>query len=193
MKRGFVIRTVLCLVVGTAVGAGGAVLTVRSGAVTTGAPIGAWTTANDYGSAEAGARTRAVVALRGLLALPAREARYYNAAVDDDGAKLDARCRYRITGGALPARWWSLTLYDSQGYLVPNAPRIYAINSTRLPEAEQANWTIVAAPDLQPGHWLPTGGTGNFELTLRAYLPAGEGRTDFSRAELPRIVREACK
>ncbi|MES2989143.1 MAG: DUF1214 domain-containing protein [Pseudomonadota bacterium] len=167
-------------------------MTVRSGAMTTGAPIGAWTTGSDYGSAEAGAKTRAVVALRGLLALPAREARYYNAAMDDAGAPLEGKCRYRISGGALPARWWSVTLYDRTGYLVANPARIYAINSARLAIAEQANWAIVAAPEPQDGHWLPTGGAAHFELTLRAYLPEGAGKRDFTRDELPRIVREGC-
>lgn len=192
MKLSFALRTLLCLLVGTAIGIGGAILTVRSGALSSGAPIGAWTTGSDYGSAEAGARTRAVVALRGLLALPAREARYYNAAVDDSGVPLDGKCRYRISGGVLPARWWSVTLYDPQGYLVANAPRIYSINSARLPEAEQTHWQIVVAPDAQPGHWLPSGGAAHFELTLRAYLPAGDGKRDFTRDELPRIVREGC-
>ncbi|MBX3564504.1 MAG: DUF1214 domain-containing protein [Sphingomonas sp.] len=191
MRLGFVARSLLCLLAGAAIGIGGAALTVRSGAAATSA-VGPWTTGSDYGSAEAGARTRAVIALRGLLALPAREARYYNAAVDDAGAPLDGKCRYRIAGGALPARWWSITLYGHDGYLVANAPRIYAINSTGLPAAAQTHWQIVAAPDPQPGHWLPTGGVAKFELTLRAYLPAEAGKRDFTRDELPRIVRESC-
>ncbi len=128
-----------------------------------------------------------------LLALPATEARYYTAAVDDAGRPLEGRCTYAINGGGLPGRWWSLTLYDRAGYLVANQPGIYSVGSAGLPSSEQAHWTVVASPDKQPGHWLPTGGIDRFELTLRAYLPDDGGKGNFTQAQLPSIVREACK
>src|SRR4051812_3300826 len=130
-------RYLICGVLGVLIGAGGAVWSIRIGALGSADTMGAWTTGKDFGSAQASAYTRAVVALRGLLALPASEARYYNAAVDSEGHSLEGRCRYRVLGSGLPTRWWSLTLYDTKGYLVANQPGIYSVNSAGMPSAEQ--------------------------------------------------------
>jgi hypothetical protein len=180
----------ICGLAGILAGAGGAVWSVRAGALGAQTRIGAWTTGADFGTAEASARTRAVVALRGLLALPAREARYYNAAVDDAGRPLDGRCRYAVTGGDVPGAWWSLTLYDPEGYLVPNPAGIYSVESAAVPD--RSRWAVAVAPDRQPGAWLPTGGKERFELTLRVYLPNDGGRGNLTAAQLPRIVRQGC-
>jgi hypothetical protein len=182
----------ICGLAGILFGAGGAVWSVRAGALGSADTIGPWTTGRDFGTAQASAHTRAVVALRGLLALPASEARYYTAAVDDAGRPLEGRCRYAISGGGLPGKWWSLTLYDRAGYLVANPAGLYSVGSAGLPSSEQAHWTVIVAPDRQGGHWLPTGGIDRFELTLRAYLPDDGGKGNFTRAQLPRIVREGC-
>ena len=185
-------RLAICGIAGVVLGGGGAVVSVRAGALGAQSVIGPWTTGRDFGSAAASRYTRAVVALRGLLALPAAEARYYNAAVDDSGAPLDGACRYVVTGGALPAKWWSLTLYDSAGYLVPNEAGVYSVGSAGLPANEAARWQVVVAPMAQPGHWLPTGRIARFELTLRAYLPTDHGAGDFTAAQLPRIAKAGC-
>ena len=186
------LRYLVCAVVGTVAGIGIAAQTVRSGAFGSNMAIGPWTTGTDFGTAQASARTRAVVALRGLLALPASEARYYTAATDDTGRPLDGHCRYHLAGGALPAKWWSITVYDGAGYLVKNDAGIYSLGSAALGAGEQARWNVVLAPDRQPGHWLPTGKIDHVELTLRIYLPADGGHGNLARAQLPAITREAC-
>lgn len=186
-------RLVVGAVLGVAVGTGGAIWSVRAGTLGMQSAIGPWMTGKDFGTAAATPYTRAVVALRGLLALPAHEARYYTAATDDAGRPLKGRCRYRIRGGALAAKWWSLTLYDRAGYLVANAPGVYSVGSVGLSRAEQPAWTIIVAPDQQAGHWLPTGNERQFELTLRVYLPAGGARGDLARGSLPSIERISCR
>jgi len=177
-------------VLGVVFGVGVAVQSVRGGALGGNVAFGPWQTGADFGTADAGALTRAVVALRGLLALPAHEARYYNAAVDDAGRTLDGKCRYRIAGGDLPAQWWSLTLYTADGYLAGNGP--FSIESAALPASEQRNWQVTVAPTRQPGHWLPTAGLDRFQLTLRTYLPDNDGKAAADRSVLPTITREAC-
>jgi hypothetical protein len=189
MKRWM--RYLICGVLGVLIGAGSAAWSIRIGALGSARAIGPWTTARDLGTAQASAYTRAVVALRGLLALPASEARYYNATVDSNGRPLVGKCRYHIVGRELPGRWWSLTLYDREGYLIANQPGIYSVGSAGLPVAEQTNWTVIVAPDAQPGHWLPTGGKA-FELTLRTYLPYDGGKGDLAKDQLPVITREDC-
>lgn len=183
-------RYLVMAVVGVIVGLGLAIWSVRAGALGSNVRIGPWTTGADLASAGQSARTRAVVALRGLLALPAREARYYNAAVDDAGRPLDGKCRYRITGGALPAQWWSLTLYDREGYLAGKGP--YSIAGAAVPPAERGRWTILVSPQQQGGLWLPTAGLDRFELTLRTYLPENAGRSEPARDQLPSIRQEGC-
>jgi len=185
-------RYLIAIVAGMGTGVAGAAYTVRSGALGSGVAIGPWRTGSDFGTAEASARTRAVISLSGLLALPAREARYYTAATDDAGAALDGRCTYRVSGGALPGRWWGLTLYDDAGYLVPNTAGVFSVQSAVLTPAERAEWTITVAPDRRPGHWLPTSGIERFDLTLRTYLPPGAGRGTPRHEELPRIAKLGC-
>lgn len=183
-------RYLIAVVVGIVVGLGSAIYAVRAGALGSNVSIGPWATGKDFGTAEQGARTRAVVARRGLLALPAREARYYTASVDDAGRSLDGRCSYRITGGALPGRWWSMTLYDGDGYLAGDGP--YSIGNAAIPAENQGRWTVLVSPQRQPGNWLPTAGLKHFELTVRTYLPPDAGKTNPARDQLPSIRRETC-
>lgn len=186
------LRYALCGAIGLALGGGIAVQRIRAGSLGAMRAIGPWRTGTDFGRARADAYIRAVVALRGLLALPAHEARYYNAATDSTGQPLDGKCRYRVSGGLLPTRWWSLTLYDHAGYLVPNQANIFSIPSMAIGRDEAARWAITVAPAEQAGHWLPTGRIDRFELTLRAYLPDDGGIGSMTRDQLPSIVREGC-
>ena len=184
-------RYVIGAVAGIAIGSAAAVHMLRGTALGSDVAIGPWATGRDFATEGAGAKTRAAVALRGLLALPASEARYYNAATDDAGRPLDGHCRYRVSGGELPAAWWSLTLFDREGYLVGDGP--YSIEGAALPAADQRNWSVTVSPTAAgKGLWLPTDNVDRFELTLRLYLPANGGTADLARATLPSIVREAC-
>ena len=185
-------RYSLLAALGLVSGASFAVHTVRAGALRSGVAIGPWMTGTDFGTVEASARTRAVVALSGLLALPAQEARYYTASEDSAGQPLDGRCSYKVTGGLLPGRWWSLTLYDSAGYLVPNPAGIYSVEGAALTASERSGWIIEVSPQRKPGHWLPTGDLAQVALTLRTYLPPDAGRTNPALATLPSITKEHC-
>ena len=183
------LRYATCGVLGIALGTAVAIRHVGAG--TPGAATaGPWRTGSDFGSVRADAYTRAVVALRGLLALPAREARYYTATTDSAGAPLDGTCRYRVSGGAIPARWWSLTLYDTAGYLVASQAGRFSVASAAI--ADPARWSIAVAPAEQAAPWLPTGRIARFDLTLRTYLPDGGGAAPLTPAQLPVIVREGC-
>ncbi|HEX4693002.1 DUF1214 domain-containing protein [Sphingomonas sp.] len=184
------VRYLICGVAGLALGAGGAYRRIHTGALGANSAIGPWTTGKDFGTAGASAYTRAVIALRGILALPAHEARYYNAAVDSAGDPLDGKCRYRVSGRTIPSKWWSVTLYDHQGYLVPNQANIFSVESSHVPS--MAGWTIEVAPAQQAGLWLPTGRIDRFELTLRTYLPDDGGIGNLTRDQLPSIVKEGC-
>ncbi len=184
------VRYTLCGAIGLALGGAVAVRQISTTALGSSKAIGPWTTGTDFGSANASSFTRSVIALRGILALPAHEARYYNAATDSAGQPLDGRCRYRVSGGAIPAKWWSLTLYDHPGYLVANQANRFSIMSAAVPDPTK--WDIAVAPNPQAGLWLPTGRIDRFELTLRTYLPDNGGEGSLTREQLPQIVKEGC-
>ncbi|MBU6395481.1 MAG: DUF1214 domain-containing protein [Sphingomonadales bacterium] len=179
-------------VTGLALGIGLAVWQIRNSGLGNDVRVGPWSTGRDIGTANADMKTRAVVALRGLLALPAREARYFTAATDSAGAPLSGKCRYALSGGALEAHWWSVTLYDRGGWLIPNRWNRHSIGSARIPAVGADGWTVLIGPDEQPGLWIPTGTDGPFELTLRAYRPSGMMARDPARITLPTITRQEC-
>lgn len=155
--------------------------------------IGPWTTARDIGTTTTDARTRAVVALRGLLALPTSEARYFTASVDSSGRALSGKCSYVVAGGAIEARWWSVTLYNQGGWLIVNRWNKHSIGSAALPPESQSDWRLAISPDEQSGAWIPTASDGPFELTLRAYRPRGQLARDPARVTLPSITRGECR
>ena len=183
---------VACALGGLLLGTGFAAWSVHQGSLGATVSIGPWRTGADFGSAEASSYTRAVVAWRGLLAAPAREVRYYTAADDDSGRPLDGHCRYRVSGGDVGGSWWSLALYDSLGYLVANPYGLYSVESAAMSAMERAHWSLLAAPERQPGRWLPTGSVPRFELTLRIYQPSDGGAGNLPLQHLPRIERLGC-
>ena len=154
---------------------------------------GAWRTSLDYGTGASDAATRATVALRGILALPSTETVYWNAAVDDQGRPLDGSCTYRISGGAIDSRWWSITLYDAAGYLIATPANISSFSGSSIAAADAAAWQLAIAPD-RPAvrYWLPAPRDKQFELTLRMYNPGSAFRAAPARAAMPSIRRGQC-
>jgi hypothetical protein len=152
---------------------------------------GPWETGRDFGSADASALVRARVALRGLLALPRSEAMYFTARTDSAGRPLEGRCRYEIRGGRFDARWWSITLYDRAGWLVPNPWHRHSVGS-RAVDAQADAWTIAVAAAEQPDPWIPSTNAPHFDLTLRLYHPGSALRDTPQRVAMPEIRRVEC-
>ena len=182
----------LAVIAGIAPGLGGAWLSVRGGLGAGSAKSGPWVTSAVTGSADADLRTRATVAVAGLLALSAKEAIYFNAEEDSAGAPLDGRCRYRVTGHDPKARWWSITLYGADHFLAPNPEQRFSFHARNVPRAGHETFAFDVGPTGEGEAWLPTGGQTRFALTLRAYNPdpAIIGRPD--RVNLPRIEKVSC-
>ena len=173
-------------------GGGSAVQAVRQGFADGTLASGPWETGKDFGSVDATPLVRARVALRGLLALPRSEAMYFTARSDSSGAALDGNCRYEIRGGRFDARWWSITLYDRAGWLVPNEWHRHSVGSGAVPAQDADAWTIAVAPAEEPGLWIPSTGAPQFDLTLRLYHPGAALRDAPQQAVMPEIQRVAC-
>ena len=186
------IRYAFCVVLGLAGGTAYAVHQVRSGDLGRQITNGPWSTNTDNGTADASALSRARVALFGLLALPAKEAMYFTARTDSAGAALDGNCTYTVSGSELDARWWSITLYKGEGWLVKNEANRWSVGGNAPERDANGNWSFTVSPQSVEGVWLPTGRTPQFDLTLRTYHPKGALLNDPAKAKLPTIKKERC-
>lgn len=122
---------------------------------------------------------RAEIAALGLGANTPAEALYPTAFTDAAGRPLNGSTRYQIVlRHPPPVRgFWSLTLYNSAGFLVANPINRYAIGSSHPPLVRRRNGSIViivssAPPTEKNVNWLPAP-DGPFRLDLRLYWPQG--------------------
>jgi hypothetical protein len=185
-------RYVICVALGLIGGAAYAVQLVRGGLNDGLVSSGPWETGKSFGTVDASTLTRAKVALSGLLALPAKEAMYFTATRDSNGRALDGRCTYDVRGGTLDGRWWSVTLYEGEGWLVKNAAKRWSIPASAVTTDAQGRWSFTVSPDAQSGSWLPTGSVEAFDLTLRLYHPSADIIKSPETAQLPAIDRKGC-
>jgi hypothetical protein len=139
-----------------------------------------WTLPGQYGNYGDNYQVRALAARYFLGILPAQDAVYLSAVRDLGGDPFQGSKRYTIhfdKGQAPPVRaFWSLTLYDDQGYFAGNAIKRFAIG-----DRDALHFNADGSLDLyiqheSPGadkesNWLPAPADG-FNLALRMYWPA---------------------
>ncbi|WP_148613387.1 DUF1254 domain-containing protein [Nocardioides rubriscoriae] len=130
----------------------------------------------DYGTDY---RFRAQIAAAGLGANTRAEATYPVGVTDGHGVLYTGTHRYRLTfapGELPPVRYfWSLTMYDADGYLVPNADDRYSVGPSHPPLVRRRDGSVVIAvqrtePTGTRVNWLPAP-SGQFRLNLRLYGP----------------------
>lgn len=155
--------------------------------------VAGWRSDFAVGSRAADPYTRARVARHGLLALAKSEAVYFTRTSDDRGERLREACIYRLSGGPMPAGWWSVTLYDSESMLPANTDDALSIDMER---AGKQAWSAVIAPERPTGDplWISSRRGGMFDLTLRLYVPNPELLANPNAALVPpRIERLSCE
>jgi hypothetical protein len=189
---GFVLKAIAALVIGTLVGVAVTWLIVFYGAMPGGVANGPWRTNLLIGSNSSDAITRAKVAAHGLLALNRSEALYYTAARDDAGDRLTSDCDYRLMGHDPDARWWSITAYGADDYLIPNPTNRYAISKNSVARGADGAFSADVAMAAQSANWIPVSG-GPFSLTLRLYNPGAGVARDPAHAALPKIEKVSCR
>ena len=192
MKRAVQIGAVL--IVSLVLGVGSALLLINNPPAGAGVRNGSWVTNLEVGSADAGIYVRAVVARIGLFALNKTETIYYTALVDDAGERLRSGCDYRIEGKPIPTRWWSITAYGEDHFLIPNEQGIYAYNLKKLERDGDGGFTIHLSRSKKEGNWLPSGDREQqLSLSLRCYNPEPVMYRKPEKTALPRIIREVCR
>lgn len=143
---------------------------------------GGWyTPQSDIGDYGTDYRFRAYIALLGLGANTPDEAVYPAGLASSDGLLLDGSHAYRITfarGQEPPARYfWSLTMYDANGYLVANPAERYSLGPSHPPLVRRPDGSVVVEvrstrPSDPQVNWLPAPASGQFRLNLRLYGPS---------------------
>jgi len=188
-----VLSWVAVVVLGVVLGAGSAWL-VLSGAVRWSEErVGAWSVDLDRGGEDAGFYQRSVTAVQALLALSKEEAVYFLATEDDEGDGLRGDCDYRVSGGDLPAGWWSLTLYDG-AYLPDNDDEHLSVDATSVTLAADGTWSahLGPSPADDQGDWISTDEADRPNLALRLYVPEDSVLADPTTVPVPAITRLGC-
>lgn len=185
------LKTVAAVLAGGALGLAATWFTTVRGGLPGGASDGPWHTSLAIGSAAADPYTRGRVALHGLFALNRSETVYYDATADDAGGRLSADCTYRIEGRDPDTRWWSITAYGIDDYLIANAAKRYSISKNSVTHSANGSFAATVSRAPAAGNWIPANG-GRFSLTLRLYNPGGAVVADPAHAQLPRIVKVSC-
>lgn len=187
----FGLKLAAALVAGIALGLFATWATVIRGGWAGAVSDGPWQTSLATGSVKSGPYTRAKVAMHGLLALNRSETIYYTAAADSSGASLDGACTYDIVGRDPDARWWSITAYGADDFLIPNPVDRYSISKNSVLRAADGTFSATVGSAAHVQNWIPTA-RAPFSLTLRLYNPGASVQSESASASLPVIVKDSC-
>jgi hypothetical protein len=147
---------------------------------------------------------RAILAQQGLGANVVEDAIYPLNLGDESGKPLDGANKYTITfekGAAPPVNaFWSITLYDQDGFQVGNVLNRFAVSSW-MPFKYHADGSLdLYFQNESPGkdkeaNWLPAP-KGPFNLTMRMYAPKSDALIGkwspppVTRVQLPNLAAE---
>ena len=157
-----------------------------------------WRTLPSPGDRDRNIYTRVSVSQFGTFALSKPEAAYFHAFSDIADEKLNASCFYKITGEDIDARWWALTVYDEDGFLVENNEKNYSFNSENISYNFNGGFEIFltnnnqSIEEIANSNWLITPMNNNFSVSLRIYLPGEEFFSNLRRVNLPIIEKIRC-
>jgi hypothetical protein len=165
----FLTGSLFAFLIATLVGLGATYFALTRGAAFGALRIGAWTAFPKTGTADADPYARATIARSGQLPVGLGDGVAFSAQADDNGKVFDGRCEVVLSGATPAARFWTLTLYNSQGQLVANSVNRYGFTSQEIVRLADGTFEIVVAPRASAGNWLPTGGVERYQLMLRLY------------------------
>lgn len=185
-----ILAWIAAAIVGTALGLASAWAALSLGAGTFSEEIGHWRHNRAAGSTAADPYTRAIIARVGLLALSAREARYFTLYEDEHDRPLSESCIYELSGPPMDVRWWSVTLYADDNFLAQNNDGAHSVDATRI--GDNSAWRARIAPVRGDApYWISSReARRGFSLTLRVYNPQRDFRA--SAETLPVLTTVSC-
>ena len=185
--------TLFALAVAAFVGLGMTYFALSRGAAFSALPIESWTAWPKTGTADPDPYARASIARKGRLPIALGDGVSFNVHADDNGKLLDGRCDIVLSGITPAARFWTLTLYNTDGNLRANSINRYGFTSEEIVRRADGNFEIVVAPRANPGNWLPTGGIERYQLVLRLYDTAVGVSTKAGReVPMPAVSTRSC-
>jgi hypothetical protein len=181
------------LILAAAIGLGATWLTTTRGVAFGSLSVGAWTAWPKNGSVDIDPYARATIARTGELPIGMGDGVAFYARTDDAGNNFDGRCTFTISGLTPAARYWTLTLYNLDGSLVPNAIDRHGFTSEEIVRQINGQFVINVAPRARPGNWLPTGGIERYVLVSRLYdTPIGVATRTTKEGPMPAVTRTGC-
>lgn len=169
---------------------------VHAGSVFSVHRIGPWESWSHAARRDSDPYTRAHFARIGMLPLSSEISRSYVARKDSDGGDLYSSCDYTIEGQDFDARWWSLTVFDHEGALIPNPAARHAFSRDTVAITPNGGFVIAVARDARSGNWLPTGGAGRLALMLvlqDGHVSIAENQRRAAEDSLPSITKVKCR
>ncbi|MFV0296388.1 MAG: DUF1214 domain-containing protein [Hyphomicrobiaceae bacterium] len=159
-------NAIIFLVIAIVGGFGSSWYMIERGSPLTTRTSGAWTTWLTAGRSDADPYTRAHFMRRGMMPETSALAITFEAITDDTGELLHSSCEYKLLGTEPPARFWSISVFDHNGELIPNEAERYSYNSETVLRASNKRLEISLSRSARPGNWLPTAGAGRFTLVM---------------------------
>lgn len=185
--------TLLALAIAASVGLGLTWTTANRGVDLGTLTIGSWTARPRSGSNEIDPYARASIARSGELPIGTGDGITFTAITDDTKKPLDGRCDVVISGVTPPARFWTLTLYDTKGRLVANTLDRYGFTSQEVVRSADGAFEVRIAARSRAGNWLPTSAIDRYVLALRLYdTPVGVATRSQKDAPMPSIATVGC-
>jgi hypothetical protein len=185
--------TLLALAIAAGVGLGLTWTTATRGVELGTLTIGSWTARPRSGSNEIDPYARASIARSGELPIGTGDGITFTATTDDSKKPLDGRCDVMISGVTPPARFWTLTLYDTKGRLVANTLNRYGFTSQEVVRSADGAFEIRIAARSRAGNWLPTSAVDRYVLMLRLYdTPVGVATRSQKDAPMPAVATLGC-
>lgn len=181
------------LMIATVVGLGATWMTATRGVNVGTIIIGAWTARPKTGTSDIDPYSRASVARNGELPVGTGDGVMFTANRDDAGRPLNGQCDVIVKGVTPAARFWTMTIYDTKGQLVPNSLQRYGFTSQEIVRGSDGSFELRVTSRSRAGNWLPTGGLDRYMLALRLYdTPVGVGTRTQKDAPLPSITTAGC-
>lgn len=185
--------TLFTLIVAAVVGLGATFVALTRDIGFSPLTIGSWTAWPKTGTVDADPYARASIARTGRLPIALGDGVTFLTRHDDNGRVLDGRCAVTLSGATPAARFWTLTLYNPEGELVPNATRRHGFTSQEIVRRADGSFEIVVSPRANPGNWLPTGGIEHYILALRFYdTSVGVSTKEGREVPMPAVNTRNC-
>lgn len=169
---------------------------VEAGSRLTTESVGPWLTWSHAAQTDADPYTRAHYARLGALPMNSDVAQTYLARTDSEGGRLHSSCEYQIEGRTIATHWWSVTVFDDGGRLIPNIIDRHTFTADTMAINPDGSFAVTLSRDARPGNWLPTGGAGRIAIAFNMLdlgIQAVAMDTETKQKMLPVIRRSACR